>query len=106
MSAIDHPQSIAVTRHLKSVLENIRTFAVVGLHYLLDSIQPRAVVPENLFLRLRPQIFEGHKRVHGMGAVGIGVGVVGGNDDIVVADSSDHIRDNILVHIHRDKTLA
>ena len=75
------------------------------VRFSIHAIQPRAVVPEN-FSPCVARDFHGHKVIHCIRPMRISVRIIGRDYDIVVANSFDHIADQILFHIDGNETLA
>src|SRR5204863_9333664 len=79
-----------------------------GIHQtapLGQFVQSRAVVPENLGLGLLADAFEAGEFFDGDGEKAVGVRVVGGDDDVVVADRLHHLAERLLVGVGGDVAL-
>src|SRR5262245_52412368 len=66
----------------------------------LQIVKPRAIIPENLSPEKVTYVFNLEKFVQRMGKVRVDVGIVRGDDDIVVANTADHVADEILVRVY------
>src|SRR6266850_1528447 len=79
---------------------------VSSLRPLADVVEPRAVVPEDLGLRLVAHALERDELVHGLREQPVGVRVVGRDDDVVVADRLHHLPQHLLVGVGGHVALA
>src|SRR5205823_2344490 len=70
-----------------------------------ERVEARAVVPEDLRLRLRAHAFERDELVDGLGEQSVGVWVVGRDDDVVVTDRLHHLPEHPLVGVGGDVAL-
>src|SRR5215813_9554488 len=70
----------------------------------LQGIEPEDVVPEDLLLA-RIADGQGEETIHRLWVLGVAVRVVGGGDEVVVAEGVDHVAHELLVALHRAETL-
>src|SRR5215472_3150482 len=71
----------------------------------LQTIETKDVVPEDLLLAPIAE-GQGEEAVHGLGVLGVAVGIVGGGDEVVVAEGIDHVAHELLVAFHRAEALT
>src|SRR5512134_2645405 len=72
--------------------------------FLVMVIEPDAIVPQNLFLRLLTD-WNGEELVQGVGPAAVDVRIVRRNNDIIVAHVVDDILHQRLVDIDGDEAL-
>src|SRR5437762_10458541 len=77
----------------------------LGLSNELQRVKAQRVVPEDLLLAAVAQ-WQRQKAIRRLGVFRIPVWVVGGGDEIVVAECGDHVRDELLVALDRAEALA
>ena len=84
----------------EAVPETLRGKEVLG-----QAVEAGAVVPEDLSQAVSGEI-EGEEHLHGLGVAAVGVGIVGGEDDVVVAKIVDGILAGRFVGLDRGEALA
>src|SRR5262245_42550909 len=88
--------SMRTLRSLLSMSSDLRVPRAFVVRLLIHAVQPRAVVPENLLSGAARDVHP-HEMIDGIGPMGIRVGIVCRNHDIVIADSIDDIRNQLLL---------
>src|SRR5437899_12049806 len=68
-------------------------------------VQLEHVVPQDLLLA-RVAERQGQEAVHGLRILGVAVGIVGGRDEVVVAEGVDDVLHELLVALDRAEALA
>ncbi len=74
--------------------------------FCVKPIQPQAVVPHDLAFGVGADAGQVEKRLEAVRERAVGMGIIDGHDDVVVADVVDDDAQQLLVHIGADEALA
>src|SRR6267143_2139075 len=97
------PNRVTVLRW--PVRPNGRRSSMPPLSNARHPVQPRAVVPQDLRFRLIAHALAPDELLDGGREEAVGVRVIGGHDDVVVADRVHHMPQDLLVGVRRDVAL-